>query len=162
MEEGREGEKRGVSVATQTSAGIRKMGSSGGSSSSSSSSTRWREKPRFNLFRSPPASSPASPLPLHKASLPPSSSSSSFLSLLSSLHLTPVQIRALRSAILREDKEIMACMKKYQETHDLEKLKEGLREAVCVVVLEEGGRGGRERGSEGHGKEGEKKRDYRE
>ena len=146
MEEGREGEKRGVSVATQTSAGIRKMGSSGGSSSSSSS-TRWREKPRFNLFRSPPASSPASPLPLHKASLPPSSSSSSssFLSLLSSLHLTPVQIRALRSAILREDEEIMACMKKYQETHDLEKLKEGLREAVRVVVLEEGGRGGRER-----------------
>jgi len=35
-------------------------------------------------------------------------------------------------------------MKKYQETQDLEKLKEGLREAVRVVVLEEGGRGGRE------------------
>ena len=157
--EGRwEGRKEGVSVATQTSGGRRKVGN-GSSSSSRSSSSRWLEKPRFNLLRSSPASSSSSPRPSlpnatannNDRKLPPSfppslppSSSSSFLSHLSSLHLTPVQIRALRRAILREDKGIMACMKKYQETQDLEKLKEGLREAVRVVALEEGGRGGRE------------------
>ncbi|GAB5037828.1 Hypothetical protein NocV09_11200020 [Nannochloropsis oceanica] len=79
---------------------------------------------------------------LSKSSLPPSSSS--FLSLLSSLHLTPVQLRALRRAFVEEDEEIMVCIKSYQETHDRDKLKADLRAAVRLVVLEGGKKGRRE------------------
>jgi len=160
----REGGLERVSVATQTGWGKEKVDcsisissiSSSSSRSSRRSSTPWRGRPPFNLFKSSYASSSASSHPsppttyrgaarnpsLSKSSLPPSSSS--FLSLLSSLHLTPVQLRALRRALVEEDEEIMVCIKSYQETHDIDKLKADLRAAVRLVVLEGGKKGRRE------------------
>jgi len=72
-----------------------------------------------------------SPTPISPAQV----SSSSFLPILSSLNLTPVQLRALRRAIVQEDKHVMQVMREYKATRDVESFRQGLKEMVRVVVL---------------------------